>query len=184
MERRRLLPKRTRQPTFKLRDQLPQPPAPLTLTMSLRLSVQTDLSDNDPMVLGSSSLPSSVTDTSMTNPDTLDTQTNIFGVFHHYSTKLAKDTYDSDESLSLQDLSAIPIPETNLQIPASIPSQTEAHSVLQTGTGMVGYRNHWEVSTSWWHSLPTQILAPMISNPPSGASSTQNLGPRTMRPIG
>ena len=75
--------------------------------------MQTDLSDNDPTVLGSSSSPSSVTDTSTTNPDALDTQTNIFGVFRRYSTKLAKDTYDSDESLSLQDLSNIPVPETN-----------------------------------------------------------------------
>ena len=75
--------------------------------------MQTGLSDNDLTVLGSSSSPSSITDMSTTNPDTLDTQTNIFGVFHHYSMKLAKDTYDSDESLSLQDLSDIPIPEMN-----------------------------------------------------------------------
>ena len=114
MECRSLCPKHKRQLAFKLRDQLPQPPAPLSL-LSPILSVQVTvhvpvLSDESrhPTALGPFSSPSSIVGRPMADPETLDTVPNIFRLVHRYSTKLAKDTYDSNKCLSLMDLSDIP----------------------------------------------------------------------------
>ena len=114
MERRSLHPKHKRQLAFKLWDQLPQPPAPLSLLspiLSTQVTVHAPvLSDKSrhPTALGPFSLPSSIVGRPMADPETLDTVPNIFGLVRRYSTKLAKDTYDSDKCLSLMDLSDIP----------------------------------------------------------------------------
>ena len=114
MEHGSLCPKRKRKLAFKLQDQLPQPPVPLSL-LFLILSTQVTvhvpvLSDKSrhPTALGPFSSPSSIVGRPMADPETLDTIPNIFRLVCCYSTKLAKDTYDSDECLSLTDLSDIP----------------------------------------------------------------------------
>ena len=185
MECRSLCPKHKRQLAFKLWDQLPQPPVPLSLLfpiLSMQVTVHAPvLSDESrhPIALGPFSLPSSIVGRPMADPKTLDTVPNIFELVHHYSTKLAKDTYNSDECLSLMDLSDIPAVDPAELGFHSFPNQSSFCLADWHWNG--GYRNLWEASKIWWHSSPTQILAPTISNLPTGAAFTQSWEPVMMK---
>lgn len=103
MERRRLLPKRKIQLPTRFRDELPQPPAPLSLSSS---RPSAEASAGNPI---QPSEPWSVADQTTANSHrTLTTLPNAFGIFRRH-TVVAMDTYDPDENLSLSDMSNIPV---------------------------------------------------------------------------
>ena len=101
MERRPLLSKRRIQLPHRFRDELPQPPAPLSL-----------LSPDAEVPVGY--LPRSSPPSFIADDDTADhfrhilaTPFNIFGLFRRYVI-VGMDSYDPDENLSLHDMSNIP----------------------------------------------------------------------------
>lgn len=104
MERRRLLPKRSRQLPVRFRDELPQPPVPLSL-LSSRASAEMPVDH-----LTRSSSPSYIAHsaTAGSSRSNLTTLPNVFGLFRRH-TVLTMDTYDPDENLSLIDMSNIPV---------------------------------------------------------------------------
>lgn len=104
MERRPLLPKRRRQLPLRFRDELPQPPAPLSMS-SLRESAEVSIIHPT-----TSTSHCSVADSVTTGSSRgiLTTSPNIFGLFRRH-TILATNTYDPDENLSLADMCNIPV---------------------------------------------------------------------------
>jgi Plavaka transposase len=104
IERRPLLPKRKRQLPVRFRDELPQPPTPLSLLSPLARA-RAEVPVGHPT---RSSPPRSIADSvTADSRGILTTLPNVFGLFRRY-TILAMNTYDPDENLSLSDMSNIP----------------------------------------------------------------------------
>ena len=102
MERRLLLPKRKRQPPFHFREEIPQPPVPLSW-LSSGPSTEAPATG----CLTGSSVPHSIVDYPTADHGILSTFHNVFGLFQHY-TVTVMDAYDPDERLLLSDMSNIP----------------------------------------------------------------------------
>jgi hypothetical protein len=99
--------RRNRQLPLRFRDQLPEPPIPLTISTGLELtSSSPPVSPEPPSNQSCTPSLSARVDSQLRR--IINTPPNIFGLFRRYNT-IEKQSHDPEEHVALQDLSNIPV---------------------------------------------------------------------------